>query len=181
MSTLSPRTIANRRNAKRSTGPKTARGKTRSAANALRHSLAASVRADPHLDTQIEALAKIIAGGEAGPARLDLARRVAEVQFDLMRIQRARNATLDDPKLRSASPSSDESRSVRGKLLQHNIRVAGLSLLEQAKLGIISAGEKLGLAEGFEFLTEALRRLDRYERRALSRRRSLIRAYAKIL
>src|SRR4051794_27537013 len=181
MSAPSRRTIANRRNAKRSTGPKTPGGKARSAANALRHGLATSVRADPYLDSQVEALAETIVGADASSLRLDQARRLADVQFHLMRIQRARIAILEDPKWRSARLSPDESSRAQREILQKGIGIADLPALERAKLGIVSAGEMLSLAEGFQFLAQELARLDRYERRALSRRRSLIREYVTIV
>ena len=48
---------ANRANAKSSTGPKTASGKTRSAQNALRHGLNVSTLSDPALAPLAEAMA----------------------------------------------------------------------------------------------------------------------------
>jgi len=57
---------ANRANAKSSTGPKTAPGKARSAQNALRHALNVSVLSDPAFAPQVEAIARKIAGPDAG-------------------------------------------------------------------------------------------------------------------
>jgi hypothetical protein len=43
---------ANRKNAKRNTGPRTALGKVRARHNALRHGLAVSIASDPELSAE---------------------------------------------------------------------------------------------------------------------------------
>jgi hypothetical protein len=53
---------ANRANARKSTGPKTPRGKARAAGNARRLGLSLSVLADPMLSDQVAALTRAIAG-----------------------------------------------------------------------------------------------------------------------
>src|SRR5882724_10564135 len=59
---------ANRRNARASTGPRTAAGKARVARNARRHGLNVAVAADPVLAREVEALAQAICRGFAGGA-----------------------------------------------------------------------------------------------------------------
>ena len=93
----SARARANRRNARRSTGPKTPPGKARVALNALRRGLAVAVTADPALGAEIEGLARAIAGPDADPLRLERGRRIAEAQIDVLRVRRARYAMLADP------------------------------------------------------------------------------------
>jgi hypothetical protein len=82
---------ANRLNARASTGPTSAAGRARAARNAVRHGLSLPVLADPSLAAQAEALARAMAGANASPRLLDLARRVAEAQLDLARVRRARH------------------------------------------------------------------------------------------
>ena len=89
---LSVRKIkANRANSRFSTGPNTAQGKTHAAQNARRHGLSVSVLLDRCRSAEAENLAREIAGEGATPEILNLARRVAELQIDLIRIRQARH------------------------------------------------------------------------------------------
>src|SRR5258708_36082051 len=67
------KSAANRRNARASTGPKTAAGKARVARNARRHGLNVPIAADPALEREVEVLAPAIcrsfAGGKKVPVR----------------------------------------------------------------------------------------------------------------
>jgi hypothetical protein len=87
---------ANRKNARASTGPKTAHGRARMARNALRHGLSLPVCSDPVLCEEVESLARKIAGPEANVEIRDLARRAAEAQIDLGRVHDARYLLLSD-------------------------------------------------------------------------------------
>ena len=83
---------ANRRNARASTGPRTGAGKARAAQNARRHGLNLPARYDPARSGEIVALARAIAGADAGAECLELASRIAAAQID---VERARRARLD--------------------------------------------------------------------------------------
>jgi hypothetical protein len=83
---------SNRRNALRSTGPRTGAGKARAARNARRHGLNLSAACGPAWADEIVALARIIAGPEAGAERLELASRIAAAQIDVY-ARGARDAT----------------------------------------------------------------------------------------
>jgi hypothetical protein len=85
---------ANRVNARARTGPRTAAGKARAARNARRHGLTLSVLADPALAGKLEVLAREIAGEGANSELQEHALRIAEAQFDLVRVRRARHQLL---------------------------------------------------------------------------------------
>jgi hypothetical protein len=126
--TSESQTTANRRNAKKSTGPRTHGGKTKASRNALRHGLGALGPGDTGLSEKTERLAKAICRQDR-----DLGYRqaltIAESFLDITRVRAARIRILET----SPEPPS------------------------------------LHLA-----LPEILR-LERYERRALSRRRRAVR------
>ena len=153
------RADSNRRNARRSTGPKSAAGKAKVAKNALRHGLAIPARLDPALNREIEGFAELIAGASAPPFLLDCARRIAETQIDLRRIRRVRLlawSKVETDKLKRDDP---------------------LSELSQVSLGFNSFGPSAEL----NVFAKQLLRLDRYERRALSRCRAAIREFNSMM
>jgi hypothetical protein len=64
----------------------------RSAKNSRRHGLSVPVSFDPELERGVSELVVAIVGKTQDEKRLLLARRVAEAQIDLVRIQRTRRA-----------------------------------------------------------------------------------------
>jgi len=85
---------ANRRNARLSTGPRTAEGKRRAASNALRHGLRVPVFADPALASEIAELAERLADGSQDPWMRELAVSVAAAQVDVQRVRHARDVLV---------------------------------------------------------------------------------------
>jgi hypothetical protein len=172
---------ANRANAEASTGPKTKSGKIRSAKNALRHGLNISIWSDYALAPQAEAIARKIAGPNADAEALERARLIGEAQIDLNRV-RARRTTLLAHLLANANyrPHSFDTAMMRLLLLMLSDRQLLSPSHEKAiqtvtNLGPFEDDEKL--ATILEDRSTELARLDRYERRALSRRRSAIRGF----
>jgi len=82
---------ANRANAKKSTGPRTAVGRAKSSRNSYRHGLSLPMQPDSHA---VDALAKAIAGESASEVQLRAARAVAEAQLELKRIRATRVAAI---------------------------------------------------------------------------------------
>jgi hypothetical protein len=81
---------ANRDNAKRSTGPKTKAGKTRSARNALRHGLSRPAKDD----VALERLADAINAGLDGKLKSSTTTDLARANLRLSHIRRHRYAML---------------------------------------------------------------------------------------
>jgi hypothetical protein len=108
--TSSRQLAANRRNARSSTGPRTAAGKKRSAGNAARTGLSLPVLAIPGPALEAKSLAGKVAGDAASGAIRHLAAEIAEAQVDLARVRQVRNAILTAALERSLSPKFQSSR-----------------------------------------------------------------------
>jgi len=91
--------VANRSNAKKSTGPRPEAGRRHSRRNAWRHDLAVAIGSQPSFRDDIEALAKALVG-DGGPPN-EFARQAAEAELDLLRIRKIRaaefNAAVGNP------------------------------------------------------------------------------------
>ena len=169
---------ANRANAQASTGPKTADGRARSARNALRHALSLPVCSNPALSEEVETLAREIAGPDANAETQDLARQVAEAQIDLRRVRYARHKLLSDA---LADPHYDSWRGKREKMavLRSLLRSAPDRPMENLVVAFLNSTPQ-GPHKFATILSQEAKQLlamDRYERRALSRRKSAIRAF----
>jgi hypothetical protein len=79
---------ANRANAKRSTGPRTAKGKKASSRNAYRHGLCRPLPFVP--DLKVEAIAQAVLGEQPGEERLLFAAEFAQAHLELLRIRATR-------------------------------------------------------------------------------------------
>lgn len=154
----SARKIAsNRRNTVSSTGPRTATGKLRSSRNALRHGLAISVALDPAYAQDIERLANTIAGETSDKARLALSRVAAEAELELSRVRAYRISLI-------------------------NSELAAID--REAKNGSSDADTKDQATSYNEALVRTIDHLDpleRYERRAFSRRKRAFRDLQDLL
>ena len=134
---------ANRCNAQKSTGPRSAAGKMRSRYNAFRHGLAVPLSADIGSADEIDALAAELAAAGAPRTLNEAARRAALAQLELARIEAVKLGTIN-------------------KAAQKARQASGCELDEAAPMGFLHK-------------VSELKRLYRYERRALSQRRRALR------
>jgi hypothetical protein len=173
---------ANQANAKASKGPKTKAGKARSAQNALRHGLCIPVCREPSLLFQAEELALKLAGPDPDDALLDRARAVAEAQVDLNRVRARRNALvarlMADPEYKPLSTYKKQLRIMR--MIDRFERISGKPF-DLDDIGPLPDFKPLEGDKKFATVVEdrvrELAALDRYERRAISKRKSAIRTF----
>lgn len=177
--TSQARIDANRRNAQKSTGPRTPEGRARSAQNARKHGLAAH-RSDPELVARLEASQRPDACG-AHARRAIAAWALATAHY--LRIQTAA-VRLFDSCLRAATPRPISRRAADRRRRQgwrQLVHLAGPSAEEledaEAAQRLMEASRDIRLAFDRDDALAAfqkgnlLRALDRAERRALSRMR----------
>jgi hypothetical protein len=179
---------ANRRNARKSTGPRSAFGKKRASQNAFRHGLTLRTSGEP-FQHEVERLAHQIAGDAADKVTLDLARVAAEAELDLTRVRLVKVALIERmSSFGSFSPpkyfrsSSDECRWL---IAMHKWQDGSRTVRPRAP----KASDPLATmpVQGPERSAEAMRRmlpdlvkLQRYESRAVTRRDRAIRAIVKL-
>ena len=85
---------ANRLNAKRSTGPRTSRGKSRARGNAWGHGWAVTKHRHAAVSADVERMAKAICGENATPALYEQAVIIAECEIVLLNLRAARVAAI---------------------------------------------------------------------------------------
>ena len=177
---------ANRANAKSSTGPKTAAGKARAAQNAFRHGLNVPVRSDLLLAAEIEAMARKISGPYADAESMEGARRIAEAQFDLNRVRNRRRLLITQFLVNPYFVPRHIRRlqlwglhlalGARFRVLPVEVHKIEVHKLKELFTPMPPESEEK-LATILRQKTSELATLDRYERRALSRRKAAIRNF----
>jgi hypothetical protein len=101
------KTVSNRLNAKKSTGPRSASGRLQSSRNAFRHGLAVDIASLHEFQEDIDQLAIAIKQDRAAEISDASARDAAEAELDLLRIRRVRAMFLQVRIEEGADPSID--------------------------------------------------------------------------
>ena len=149
---------ANRRNAMRSTGPRTRSGKARSRANSLRHGLLSKVLVDPALVNETDQLARRIAHEHGKPDDCFESRTIADAEQIILSARAARAQLLDITSSELATNTAADDRRHEG--------VRG---------GEVASVEERDLALAYLRSLPTLSRIDKYERIAVLRRQRAVR------
>jgi hypothetical protein len=161
---------ANRRNARKSTGPYSGAGKKRASRNAYRHGLTLSITSTAAYAKQLDKLVREIAGDTEHPILLDRARAIAQAELELARVRRAKVALIERA---SAFGELDPPRlSVTQMIRLLNAFDRGRSIVPKPidSLATMPSQEPYRSAEAVRRVLPELRKLDRYEHRAAVRR-----------
>jgi hypothetical protein len=187
---------ANRANGRKGRGPRSAAGRTRASRNALRHGLAAISRHNPAYFPEIGRMASAYCEGDTDPLLFEQALIIAESDIILICLGAERLAAIERMRDPDAIPFSDSKASLaraRARFAQAKRAYAQLVKAKQAKAGSTSDTGKASISaqknkgphppaqrDECDAMCRAapdLTRLERYERRAASRRNRAIREF----
>jgi hypothetical protein len=164
---------ANRRNARRSTGPRSGAGKKRASRNAYRHGLSLNIISSAASAKRLEKLVRKIAGNTDNPILLERARALAQAELDLARVRRAKVALIE----RASAFGELDPPQLFGTVTQiiraiHALERGRISSLPEPidASATMPSQEADRSAEAVRRVLPELRKLDRYERRAAARR-----------
>ena len=171
---------ANRRNARKSTGPRSGAGKKRASRNAYRHGLTLSITSSAAYAKQLDRLVREIAGNTEDPILLERARAIAQAELELARVRRVKVALIErasafgelDP------PQAFSSVTQIIRLLNAIDRGRVPSFPEPVdSSATMPSQEPDRSAEAIRRVLPDLRKLDRYERRAAAQRERAVRGF----
>ena len=168
--TSSRQIAANRRNARRSTGPRSAAGKKRTSRNSYRHGLAATRAIGAARANRIEKLARKIVGDAKDAIKLEWARTAAHAEFDLAQIRLIKVNLIERILTFGGLEPPQDFRSIRQNDAAGTMPSAGAAA---------TSVEGDRLAEAVRLALPELLKLDRYERRAAALRDRSLRALKK--
>ena len=107
---------ANRKNAKKRTGPRSKAGREASCRNARRHGLAIAIETDPAFHADIEKLAKVLSPSDGTKNVDERAREAAGAELDLLRIRKIRASLFETLSLVANDATSGNVAEVNDKL-----------------------------------------------------------------
>jgi hypothetical protein len=170
---------ANRRNALRSTGPRSASGKNRASRNALRHGLAAARPLDGKLARAIDRLARKLLAGVGDVVALAHAQSAAEASLDVARARHIKVALIERVAAMNdllATPTVDPvERAWQLKAVDSAWAAREPASKRDDPPAPVPKSQLDRYGEALRRALPDLIKLDRYERRAVSRRAQAIR------
>jgi hypothetical protein len=167
--------VANRRNAQKSTGPRSVEGKQRASRNAYRHGLAAAVGHSGKSAAEIDAFASEIAYAATGSAVaaadaeiLAFARAAAQAELDLARLRGMKTVAMSSLMAAASLPIAAVWHDTEKDLVATPAR--GQPLFERAPTPVTAGLPPTGHADALRRSLTEFQILDRYQQRAEARR-----------
>jgi hypothetical protein len=159
---------ANRRNASKSTGPKSRGGKRRSAANARTHGLAEPIAGQAEFARLIDELADKIAGESTSAVRRAYARVIAECEVELQRVFCVRAGLIEQARVTAWTHAAPQ-ENPRAERSQSEGSAARVRKEKETRRDFYDD------AQAISRLLPDLAKLSRYERRAVGKRDRAVR------
>lgn len=174
---------ANRRNARKSTGPRSSAAKKRTSGNAYRHGLTLSLLSNAAFAKRLDEFARKIAGDSKNEIILEHARAAAHAELDLARVRQVKVALIE-PVSALGALDAPQAFGSSTKQIQHLKSVlwgrAPPALPERIDpSATMPTREPERTAEAVRRALPELVKLNRYESRAVSRRDRAIREIVK--
>ena len=116
---------ANRRNARKSTGPRSSAAKKRTSRNAYRHGLTLSLTSSAVFAKRLDKLARKIAGDSKDEIILEHARAAAQAALDLARVRQVKIALIERVSALGALDAPQLFGSVMKRLRYYELVLAG--------------------------------------------------------
>jgi hypothetical protein len=172
---------ANRRNAGKSTGPRSTAGKKRAARNAFLHGLSLSLISSTAIAKKVDKLSRKIAGNTKSEIVLRYARDAAEAGLELERIRRVKVALIERALALGAVEHATHFGSPMKSIRHLKLVLAGKAMLEEPidHRATLPSREPQRSAEALRRALPDLLKLDRYEGRAIGRRDQAIKQINK--
>jgi hypothetical protein len=169
---------ANRRNATKSTGPRSSAGKKRASRNAYRHGLSLPITASATLGQELENLAREIAAESDGAVTLERARTVVEPELDRARMRRLK-ITLIEQTLALGGVGAVPATSNSDPQVIRVLKACGRGILTVPVAAPMTGEETEGWAKAMRRALPVLVKIERYERRVAARQERAIRALSR--
>jgi hypothetical protein len=163
---------ANRRNARKSTGPRPGTGKKRASRNAYRHGLTLNITSTAAVAKQLDNLVREIGGDSEDAIVLERARAIAQAELDLARVRSAKVALIERActfgELQPPQVLSSVTQIIRFVNAVDRDRLILPKPVDSS--ATMPSQEPYRSAEALRRVLPEMRKLDRYERRAAMRR-----------
>jgi hypothetical protein len=161
---------ANRRNARKSTGPRSGAGMKRASRNACRHGLTLNITSTAVFAKQLDKLVRKIAGDTEDAMVLERARAIAQAELDLARVRQAKVALIE--RASAFGELDPPTLTVTQMIRLLNAFDRGRPIVPKPidSLAAMPSQEPYRSAEAVRRVLPELRKLNRYERRAAARR-----------
>jgi hypothetical protein len=171
---------ANRRNARKSAGPRSRAGRKRASRNAYRHGLGVSITSSATFAEQLDKLTRKIAGNTVDAIILERARAVAQAELELRRVRQAKVTLIP---LTMAFGTRDPPPRIKTRQIIRWLNAWERGLPEPKPIDHLStmpSQEPDRSAEAMRRALTELLKLDRYESRASAMRDRAVYEFAKV-